>query len=196
MWHSDARKGLQPWGVDVPRDTLEVNQSATIGGRIREAMKEAGVKNAAVAEAADVHLNTVSQWLNNKFPPSDEALASVAALLRVSEAWLRYGDQPVTPRQRPTQVNGTDGPSLPQKIRERIKEIELDLVRMEADDDLVAGFGQSMRANPGFMSLFSGGAPANLNAEGTMQLLEAFAANYINIVRMAMDRRKAEPSRE
>lgn len=159
--------------------------------RLVARMTELGLKNPDVAQAVGVVANTVSKWRQRLQKPNDEQMAKLAATLDVSEQWLDYGGS-ATPPATSTAGSGR----LPQKIRERVKEVELELVRMGADDDLVAGFGQSVRANPGFMSLFSGGAPAQLDATGTMQLLEAFAANYINIVRMAMERRTAEPGRE
>jgi transcriptional regulator with XRE-family HTH domain len=55
-------------------------------------MKAKRVKNSAVAAVAGVHLNTVSQWLGDRFPPGDEKLDAIAELLAVTPAWLRYGE--------------------------------------------------------------------------------------------------------
>lgn len=56
-------------------------------------MKAKGVRNAEVAKAAGVHEKTVSQWLNDRFPPSEDSLELLATMLGVSKVWLRYGDR-------------------------------------------------------------------------------------------------------
>lgn len=51
-----------------------------------------GVANGDIAEAARVHVKTVSQWLNDRQPMKPENIAAVASYLDVTEAWLRYGE--------------------------------------------------------------------------------------------------------
>lgn len=54
-------------------------------------MRDRGVRNQAVAEAAGVHLKTVSKWLSGVQVPRDGQLEAIAQLVGVPSAWLRYG---------------------------------------------------------------------------------------------------------
>jgi transcriptional regulator with XRE-family HTH domain len=73
----------------------------SIGSRLREAHARAGKDNGDVAKAAGVHTGTVTSWRKDKFPPDDEKLEAIAALLGVSSSWLRYGTESV--RELPAQ---------------------------------------------------------------------------------------------
>lgn len=71
----------------------ERNVLATLGARLRSARTAAKLDQAAVAEAVGVHPKTVSRWENDRQLPETAQLHALAALLKVSEPWLRYGDE-------------------------------------------------------------------------------------------------------
>lgn len=79
----------------------------TAGDRLTQAMKRAGVSNGAIADAAKVHVTTISRWRHDVNQPEDQELDRVVAFLKakgvdVTPAWLRYGDngQPAAVRER------------------------------------------------------------------------------------------------
>lgn len=67
-------------------------ETETLGERLRKAMRAKRVKREAVAEAAGVHINTVSQWIGDRFPPTADKISVIAGLLGVTPAWLQYGE--------------------------------------------------------------------------------------------------------
>jgi transcriptional regulator with XRE-family HTH domain len=69
-----------------------MTEAETLGERLRKAMRAKRVKREAIAEAAGVHINTVSQWIGDRFPPTVDKISAIASLLGVTPAWLQYGE--------------------------------------------------------------------------------------------------------
>lgn len=64
---------------------------ATLGGRLRAAMRTRGVTNDWLAERAGVHSTTVSKWRSDAQAPESNQVESIAAALDVEPAWLQFG---------------------------------------------------------------------------------------------------------
>lgn len=71
--------------------TRKAVPAESYGGRLMAAMRAAGLTNAALAAAVGVDPATVSQWRTNVFLPDERRNALIAAAVRTSPAWLRYG---------------------------------------------------------------------------------------------------------
>jgi transcriptional regulator with XRE-family HTH domain len=78
----------------------------TLGTRLQAAMRRAKLKNPAVAGALGVNPGTVSAWRGDAFPPTEEKIEKLAALLDVETAWLRYGDRGPSVRERTVSPEG------------------------------------------------------------------------------------------
>lgn len=64
---------------------------STIGERIRQRRMDLRYSQQELAEAARVHQTTVTYWEIGKSTPKDPVLARVAAFLKTTPEWLRYG---------------------------------------------------------------------------------------------------------
>lgn len=62
--------------------------------RIGMAMEFAEIRVSDLAEALDVHRNTVSAWLNNRAKPNRSTLIAIAAFTDVDLEWLMTGKVP------------------------------------------------------------------------------------------------------
>lgn len=72
------------------RDTNEMAIPETMGERVREALRGAGLNATTAAKLLGVGRHTVSRWLNGDDIPERE-LARIAERTGRSRAWLRYG---------------------------------------------------------------------------------------------------------
>jgi transcriptional regulator with XRE-family HTH domain len=165
--------------------------------RLREAMAILDMSNAELAAAVGVHPVTVSKWRSG-MAVEPHRMPALAAALDVREQWLLTGRGP---RERGPEavrepLHGYEPDALfTRAIREREKEVELELVRMGATDIEVRGFSQSIRGNPLLVAAFSGGAPTKLTNEQVLQLFEGAASGYKRIVEMMVAEREAEARR-
>jgi transcriptional regulator with XRE-family HTH domain len=143
-------------------------------------MVTAGVKNKAIAEAAGVHINTVSQWLNDRFPPSEEALAAISPVVKRSAAWLRYGEAPDPERgfSPPAATVPRHARNLPLAVREYLAEFQLRLVKGGASEDEI---DEAMRLlkSPDVFSYFKGGRPTEFNEEDVLNGMRAIGEDVI-----------------
>lgn len=64
----------------------------TFGHRIREARKAAGLSQDAVAAAAEITRNSISQWESDSTEPDLARIATIASYLGVDRGWLAFGD--------------------------------------------------------------------------------------------------------
>jgi len=64
----------------------------TFGSRLKQAMREKGVRLAAVAETTGVTLNTVSKWRSNIQRPPHVSMEILARFLDADLPWLAYGN--------------------------------------------------------------------------------------------------------
>jgi transcriptional regulator with XRE-family HTH domain len=62
--------------------------------RVASAIKNSGFTHAQIAKALGLTPGAVSQWATQRTIPSAEKLSALAEFLRVSEWWLRTGEQP------------------------------------------------------------------------------------------------------
>lgn len=157
-----------------------MNAPQTLGQRLREAMVGAGVRNKAIADAAGVHINTVSQWLNDRFPPSEEALAAIAPVVKRSVSWLRYGESPDPERgfSPPAASTVRHARNLPLAVREYLAEFQLRLVKGRATEDEIE---EAMRLlkSPDVFSYFKGGRPTEYNEEDVLSGMRAIGEDVI-----------------
>lgn len=77
---------------------LETGRQA-VATRLRVAMKEAGVANTTLAEAAGVSIQAVSGWLRTG-KIARERIPVVAATVRCSVDWLLTGNEPIEIREQ------------------------------------------------------------------------------------------------
>lgn len=70
--------------------------------RIREAMREAGMKQADLVRATGLNRGTISRYISGEVEPRHDAAHKLAVALGVSEMWLYGHDVPKgrTPAQR------------------------------------------------------------------------------------------------
>jgi transcriptional regulator with XRE-family HTH domain len=74
-----------------PRVTGILDRKETVGDRIRERQRATRVKNEELAQAADVHVKTVSQWRSNRQTPTDDNLMAIAPVLKTTFLYLKNG---------------------------------------------------------------------------------------------------------
>ena len=163
----------------------------TLGQRLREAMVTAGVRNKAIAEAAGVHINTVSQWLNDKFPPSDANLEAIARVVKRPVAWLRYGGHVASPEPAGSRMvvnepvlseGGATIPrharNLPLAVREYLAEFQLRLTKADVPEEQIE---EAMRLlkSPDVFSYFKGGRPTEYNEEDVLNGMRAIGEDVI-----------------
>jgi transcriptional regulator with XRE-family HTH domain len=143
----------------------------TVGERIREAQRVARVSNEEVAEAADVHVKTVSQWRNDRQMPTDDNLRAIAPVLRTTFAYLKNGDgeQPTDNREPPAVALG-----LPRRVRERIQEFLLELIRADVSDREVEE-ARRVLTSPELYRLMKGGEPGEESEEQILVGLTGFS---------------------
>lgn len=136
-------------------------------------MKRAGVRNQAVADAAGVHLKTVSHWLADRYVPDEERLAPVAELLGVSVPWLRYGDEAPSPAPA-GEPGGTPRVSagLPYRVRVWLQGFLLEITKGGATEDEV-NEARDLLTSPEVFVYFSGGAPKEFNEDDVLDGMEA-----------------------
>ena len=66
----------------------------TIGGRIKQVRKEAGLTQQKFADRIGCKQNTVAQYETDRNPPIDPVIKSICREFNISEAWLRNGEEP------------------------------------------------------------------------------------------------------
>ena len=84
-----------------------------LGDRIRQKIRELGHENAAqFADAKGYRVTYVYKWISGTLPSRDNLLR-LAKDLRVSPAWLLFGDEQVEKRRKPAPIRGGSGASVP-----------------------------------------------------------------------------------
>lgn len=84
------------------RETL-VEDLNSVGGRLRAALKAAGMRQREVAAHFNVSEQAVSQWFRNETEPDRSKMFAVARLLRVRPEWIANGALPREAAEEPTQ---------------------------------------------------------------------------------------------
>lgn len=74
----------------------EVERTATTADRLREAMRDAGMKQLDLAKATGLSHSTISRYLSGQMEPKQKAISQLAVRLGVSEMWLWGYDVPRT----------------------------------------------------------------------------------------------------
>lgn len=141
------------WGNILSNDLKQ------IANRIRQCMKEKGLKQVDIVKTTGVSKGSVSKWLSGKAKPSGESLLRLSQVLDTSEYWLLHGEYPYTTysdiddamdainsmeeNQRAHYIKelGLD-PKLPYSIRflkQQYEQLESDLV-----DELEATYSKSL----------------------------------------------------
>ena len=64
----------------------------TIGGRMRDARKDKGLTQAALAEKVRLKRNTIANYETNNIEPSDRSVFDICAVLGINEKWLLTGE--------------------------------------------------------------------------------------------------------
>lgn len=100
----------------------ETKRVATTADRLKEAMREAGMKQVDLVRAAGVEKGALSRYLTGAYEPKQPAINKMAVALNVSEMWLWGYDVPKTR-------------TLEQKKNDRLSEL---IVRLRRDPALFA----------------------------------------------------------
>jgi len=81
---------------------MENAQRVPVSERLREAMLEAGKKQADLARETGLDKGALSSYLSGKYEPKQKAIAALARALNVTEMWLWGYDVPKvrTPEQK------------------------------------------------------------------------------------------------
>lgn len=66
----------------------------TIGGRIKQVRKEAGLSQQKFAEVIGAGQSTIAGYENGTKNPIDPIIKSICREFNISEAWLRNGEEP------------------------------------------------------------------------------------------------------
>jgi transcriptional regulator with XRE-family HTH domain len=198
----------------LPDKELSLTTGKPVPERIREARIGMGLSQAQLARALGVDPMTISRLERGKARLPTAMLLAMAGLFGLQPAELDPNFEgipydPAPASMRPIQtLTGlrvrasvsepltSAAPEFSRVIREREKEVELELIRMGANDVEVRGFSQSIRGNPLLVAAFSGGAPTKLSNEQIVQLFDGAASGYKAIVRMLVAEREAEGRRE
>lgn len=73
---------------------MENIQRASVSERLREAMNEAGKKQADLVRETGIDKGALSSYLSGKYEPKQKAVGALARALGVSEMWLWGYDVP------------------------------------------------------------------------------------------------------
>lgn len=73
---------------------MEEIKKAPVPERLREAMADAGKKQADLVRETGLDKGSISSYLSGKYLPKDKAIAALARCLNVSEMWLWGYDVP------------------------------------------------------------------------------------------------------
>ena len=73
---------------------MENTQRVPASERLREAMLEAGKKQADLARETGLDKGAISSYLSGKYEPKQKAIAALARALNVTEMWLWGYDVP------------------------------------------------------------------------------------------------------
>jgi transcriptional regulator with XRE-family HTH domain len=81
---------------------MENIQRVPVSERLREAMNDAGKKQADLVRETGIDKGALSSYLSGKYEPKQKAIAALARALGVSEMWLWGYDVPKvrTPEQK------------------------------------------------------------------------------------------------
>ena len=74
----------------------EFEQQASAADRIKEAMRDARLKQLDLAKATGLSHSTISRYMNGQMEPKQKAINKLAIALDVSEMWLWGYDVPKT----------------------------------------------------------------------------------------------------
>jgi transcriptional regulator with XRE-family HTH domain len=81
---------------------MENTKRVPVAERLREAMNEAGKKQADLVRETGIDKGALSSYLSGKYEPKQKAIGALARALNVSEMWLWGYDVPKirTPEQK------------------------------------------------------------------------------------------------
>ena len=84
---------------------MEEIKKSPVPDRIREALTDAGKKQADLVRETGLDKGSISSYLSGKYLPKDKAIAAMARCLNVSEMWLWGYD---VPKERTTEQKKND----------------------------------------------------------------------------------------
>ena len=113
-WITGALKDMaaaQPAAAHPVDAVIPFTTPETFADRLRQAMDNAGVKQADLVRETGLDKGAVSSYLAGKYEPKQKAVAAMAKCLNVPELWLMGYDAPKAeapdPAEQPEQVNYT-----------------------------------------------------------------------------------------
>lgn len=175
--------------------------SETLGDRLRRAMKAKDASNGDLAEWVGVHPGTVSQWLSDRFPPSDDKLQAIARLLDVSAPWLRYGDNGAPtisePKTRYRVYGGSidevsfDSPTAYQRGKVWIEQFLLELLDEGADQDFLSWARRLLLSNENYV-LYVGGTQGEMTDEQKFRHMQGLGVGVRAILKDRLKKQKGK----
>lgn len=176
----------------------------TPGDRLTQAMKRASVKNQELADAAKVHVTTVSRWRNDVQTPEDAELDRVIALLKskgvpVTAAWLRYGDNGTRfVREARTRSHyfgqisvDFESPTAEQKGKIWIEQFLLELIEEGADQDFLSWARRFLLSSENYV-LYVGGTPGEMTDEQKLRHMQGLGVGVRAILKDRLKKGKSK----
>jgi len=127
---------------------------ASCSSRIKEGMKAARMKQVDLVEKTGIPKSTMSQYVNGRFKPKQDALNLIAKALNVDEAWLLGFNVP--PERKPKEEYLTEGTNDLKELckflqsNPEIKALTATLREMTEDEiQELARYGKFLRARDG-----------------------------------------------
>ena len=176
--------------LGVPRGKPIPAPAVTIGERIRDRQKLGRVPNEALAEAAGVHVKTVSQWRSDRQAPTRDNLKAIAPILGTTVDWLRDGDGPSIPQLREVYrawgapEAGTYGVSrgLPKAVQLFMFDFLKELAEADVSEREIEEARRSL-TSPENYTFYVGGNPVEYSEEEVLMGVQAFALAIRGILR-------------
>lgn len=163
----------------------------TVGKRIRAARNSLRLDQSDLADAAKVHVKTVSRWENDAMAPDSDALRRVAEKLNVDVGWILTGKAPAGTRVSvggvPALVGGDAEVPLESNadeeaerllrshaVRVWLADFRSELTRARASDEEI---DRALRlvSTPSVLTFYSRGRVRAFSEEDAITALEAIA---------------------
>lgn len=120
---------------------MGVNDYIQIGNRIKEARRNASMRQKEVAKILNIPISTYSGYENNHREPSTEMLGRIAEVLGVSVDWLIYGKKGFTFSEANKDITLEDAKQMIEKVASaamRANNIQNDIFALVANQVLNA----------------------------------------------------------
>lgn len=132
----------------------EMGPRVSCAERIKEGLRMSGMKQADLVEKTQIPKSTMSQYVNGKFKPKQDALTLIAKALNVDEGWLLGFDVPPGRTQKVEYANKEEAAvkELVEYLRNHPEKMAItSSLRDMTDEEIkeLARYGEFIRAREG-----------------------------------------------